>query len=63
MINELGQSVSGIETTPIVTGRDKEPIRREIRFDSNLVCPDCGVSLVRLGTCFTCPRCGFGGCE
>lgn len=25
-------------------------------------CPDCGVSLVRLGACFSCPSCGYGGC-
>jgi len=26
-------------------------------------CPDCGVGLVRLGHCFTCPVCGYGGCS
>ncbi len=26
------------------------------------VCPDCRTPLVRLGACFTCPRCGYGGC-
>ena len=25
-------------------------------------CPDCGVGLVRLGACFSCPSCGYGGC-
>jgi len=25
-------------------------------------CPDCGVKLVRLGSCFSCPRCGYGSC-
>lgn len=26
------------------------------------ICPDCGVGLVRLGACFSCPSCGYGGC-
>ncbi len=26
-------------------------------------CPDCGIRLVRLGHCFTCPLCGWGGCN
>lgn len=25
-------------------------------------CPDCGAGMVRLGNCFSCPLCGFGGC-
>ena len=26
-------------------------------------CPECGVTLVRYGTCFSCPLCGLGSCE
>lgn len=26
-------------------------------------CPDCGIALVRFGTCFSCPLCGLGSCE
>lgn len=25
-------------------------------------CPDCGAGMVRLGSCFACPLCGFGAC-
>ncbi len=25
-------------------------------------CPDCGAGMVRLGSCLTCPLCGFGAC-
>ena len=25
-------------------------------------CPDCGAGMVRLGVCYSCPCCGFGGC-
>ena len=25
-------------------------------------CPDCSSGMVRLGTCFSCPVCGWGGC-
>ncbi len=28
----------------------------------NAACPDCGVTLIRLGSCFSCPACGFGSC-
>lgn len=26
-------------------------------------CPDCGAGMVRLGTCMSCPLCGFGSCS
>jgi len=29
-------------------------------FDT--ICPDCRVSMIRLGICFSCPLCGFGSC-
>jgi hypothetical protein len=25
-------------------------------------CPDCGAGMVRLGSCLSCPLCGFGAC-
>ncbi|HHI03183.1 MAG: hypothetical protein DRP51_08505 [Candidatus Zixiibacteriota bacterium] len=25
-------------------------------------CPDCRIRMVRLGNCFSCPLCGYGGC-
>ncbi|MBU8933765.1 MAG: hypothetical protein KOO62_07135 [candidate division Zixibacteria bacterium] len=25
-------------------------------------CPDCGSGMVRLGSCFSCPACGWGSC-
>lgn len=25
-------------------------------------CPDCGAGMIRLGTCLSCPLCGFGAC-
>ena len=28
-----------------------------------LICPDCGIKMIRLGSCFTCPLCGHGGCS
>jgi hypothetical protein len=27
------------------------------------VCPECLTALVRLGACFSCPICGYGGCN
>jgi len=35
------------------------PIEHE--YDDNN-CPDCHIALIRLGSCFSCPICGFGGC-
>lgn len=29
---------------------------------TDIFCPDCGMELIRLGACFACPTCGFGGC-
>jgi len=26
-------------------------------------CPDCGSGMVRTGSCFNCPSCGFGTCS
>ncbi|MFH2036044.1 MAG: hypothetical protein ABIJ45_06540 [Candidatus Zixiibacteriota bacterium] len=26
------------------------------------VCPECGIEMIRLGTCFSCPVCGLGSC-
>ena len=50
---------------------DPEPTaeRREVGDGSQYAyinvasCPDCGAGMVRLGTCFSCPLCGFGGCS
>ena len=50
--------------------------RKKIAFESNQVsekstpsmsqeinnCPDCRIKLIRLGNCFSCPLCGYGGC-
>jgi len=49
---------------------DIEPISKETEKGSSPaqaagcchICPDCRVRLVRLGNCFSCPLCGFGGC-
>ncbi|HOD67699.1 MAG TPA: hypothetical protein PK186_07370 [candidate division Zixibacteria bacterium] len=26
-------------------------------------CPDCSSGMIRAGACFTCPMCGWGGCN
>ncbi len=26
-------------------------------------CPDCGNGMIRLGSCFSCPSCGFESCS
>ncbi len=32
------------------------------RYSNAGTCPDCGVGMVRLGTCMSCPSCGYGSC-
>ena len=31
-------------------------------YQNAATCPDCGSGMVRLGSCFSCPLCGFGAC-
>ena len=49
-------------STPAIAQRQKEK-RATAREKQAVACPDCGVGLVRLGHCFTCPVCGYGGCS
>lgn len=42
---------------------DNELTRLDAGTEENISCPDCGVRMIRLGTCFSCPICGFGSCE
>ncbi len=34
----------------------------ENRIEGENFCPHCLIMMIRLGTCFSCPRCGYGGC-
>ncbi|SYZ74124.1 hypothetical protein TRIP_C60394 [Candidatus Zixiibacteriota bacterium] len=45
----------GMETAGLIAGA-------AIAAGPNVNCPDCGVTLIRLGGCFSCPVCGFGSC-
>jgi len=51
-----------IEPKPNITGQRREPFLSPIRIETNDICPDCQVKLVRLGACFSCPLCGYGSC-
>ena len=31
-------------------------------YHNAATCPDCGAGMVRQGSCFSCPLCGFGAC-
>ncbi|UCD17671.1 MAG: hypothetical protein JSV44_01860 [Candidatus Zixiibacteriota bacterium] len=36
----------------------------EMRASScHSICPHCGAVLIRLGSCFSCPLCGYGSCD
>lgn len=34
----------------------------EYQYRNAATCPDCGAGMVRLGTCYSCPGCGWGSC-
>jgi len=48
---------------PLVGIGGDEPMAAELSYVNSATCPDCGAGMVRLGMCFTCPICGFGGCN
>jgi len=62
MINQDRHLISKIEIAPVID--EQQYGGEESSCDSHHpgVCPDCGIQMVRLGSCFTCPLCGFGGC-
>ena len=31
-------------------------------YQNAATCPDCGGGMVKMGSCFSCQSCGFGGC-
>ena len=63
MINQNNRCVLAIESTPVSRPPEGVLIGLEQHLHSNVVCPHCRVALVRLGSCFSCPLCGFGGCD
>jgi len=54
----------GIVVTPTANTnnhrQDSTPSR--LHPETGTSCPDCHVRLIRLGACFSCPVCGYGGC-
>ncbi len=34
----------------------------EYHYHNAATCPDCGQGMVRQGTCFQCPVCGYSSC-
>ena len=55
--DSLSDGINSIIPGAILSGRNEFVITY-----METVCPDCGIKLVRLGCCFSCPRCGFGSC-
>ena len=54
-IDLVSQAVSGNKEAALVNSPGPGVGR-------SVICPDCGVTLIRLGSCFSCPACGFGSC-
>jgi len=61
-IGSLSVSEKITRQIPKETPVRAESISRGDSYGENR-CPDCGIRLVRLGHCFTCPVCGWGGCN
>jgi len=57
--NRLGAAVIFEVNT---TSHREDFISRQTPAETNDVCPDCRVRLIRLGACFSCPACGYGSC-
>lgn len=41
----------------------EEPSGENYQYRNAASCPDCGGGMVRLGSCFSCPSCGFESCS
>ena len=42
--------------------RGELPGSEEIYYLNSGTCPECSGAMVRLGSCFSCPVCGYGSC-
>jgi hypothetical protein len=38
------------------------PVTDEVYYLNSGTCPECNGAMIRLGTCFSCPVCGYGSC-
>lgn len=45
-----------------VLGGGNSDLKEECYYHDVATCPDCGAGMIRLGTCTSCPLCGFGSC-
>ena len=36
---------------------------RKVYYLNSGTCPECSGAMIRLGTCFSCPVCGYGSCS
>jgi hypothetical protein len=63
MIKNNDRCVLAIESTPVSPSPEDASIEFEEHLRSDTICPHCRVALIRLGSCFSCPICGFGGCD
>ncbi len=41
----------------------EEPPSDSYSYQNVASCPDCSGGMVRLGSCFSCPSCGFESCS
>ncbi len=63
---QLGMAIDGPAIPPEVSfawmDSMPEPADESCCYQNAATCPDCGTGMVRLGTCFSCPTCGWGSC-
>jgi len=66
MIKNSNHSVAEIELGHESSREMNREVNQYIDDENRVVgenfCPHCQIMMIRLGSCFSCPRCGYGGC-
>ncbi len=47
----------------ILSARNDARENKDYQCQNAASCPDCNGGMVRLGSCFSCPSCGFESCR
>ena len=68
-LSDHRDSVSRIKTFEdysfdfILAAQNNQRESEDYRYLNAANCPDCSGGMVRLGSCFSCPSCGFESCS
>ena len=62
MIENNSHSIAKIEPESETSREINRDENYEDKIEGENFCPHCRIMMIRLGLCFSCPRCGYGGC-